>query len=67
MIEFGSAFASFLVSIGVSLSHTTLFVRFGPVLNAIIGLFGKICFRCDSVVQVSRVYDSLTLCMLSQN
>ena len=43
VVEFGGGCVAFVVSIGFSLARTSFFLRLGAVLNAMIGLSGKIC------------------------
>ena len=48
VVEFGACSVAFVVSIGFSLARTSFFLRLGAVLHSMIGLSGKICFRCGS-------------------
>ena len=45
VVEFGGGCVAFVVSIGFSLAPPSFFLRLGAVLNAVICLSGKICFR----------------------
>ena len=67
--EFRGDCVAFVVSIGFSLALTSFFLRLGAVLNAMIGLSWKVCFRrgfCCTGFQCLFMIRYI-LCMSSQN
>ena len=45
VVEFGGGCVTFVVSIGFSLAHTSFFLRFGAVLNAMIKNYQSVLIR----------------------
>ena len=68
VVAFGSGCVVFVVSIVFGLAHNNFFPSLGTVLNAMIGLSGKIYFRCGFCCTGFQCWFMIrfVLCMSSQ-